>query len=95
MAEKKLYKNKNGNLSIENFVRLISSGEIQDFMKHHEVSKHSCPPFSLIPSDQMCFYWISCIKDCMSQVKEYKNHYQVGKVKYTKEDLDKLKEENV
>lgn len=85
--------NKNGNMSIKKWVALIHNGEINSWMSHHKVSEDVCPPKSLISTDVFCYYCVSCQKHCISQVKEFKNHYQVGKVKFMKEDLDKLKGE--
>ena len=93
MAEKKIYKNKHGNLSIEEWIALIHSGEIDTWMRNHNVDKMPCPPENFIASDVFCFYCVACQKQCLSQVKEYKTYYQAKGKKYMKDDLDKMKEE--
>lgn len=66
--------------------------KIDQFMRNFKTSENPCPPVDLIPNDVFCFYCVSCMKNCISQVKEYKTYYQVKGKKYTKVDLDKMKE---
>lgn len=93
MAEKKPYNNKNGNTSVEEWVRMIHNDEIDSYMRRFKTSIDSCPPLDLIANDVFCFHCCDCARDCVSQVKEYKDYYLVKKVKYYKKDLDNLKEE--
>lgn len=89
MSDKRKYlNNKNGNFSIEEFVRLIHNGKIDDYMRRFKSSEHKCPPKELITSESMCFYCVQCMRDCISQVKENKDSYTVKKVKYMKADLN-------
>lgn len=87
--EKQIYNNKNGNMTIEEWVKLIHSGEIDSWMRKHKTSTMPCPPEKLISNDVSCFYCCDCQRHCISQVKEYKTYYQVKGKKYMKEDLDK------
>lgn len=88
---KKIRTNPNGNLTIKELVIMIHNGSIDNYMRKHSLVKDGdkCPPYKLIASDQQCYYCVSCFRHCISQIKEYKNHYQVGKEKFIKEDLDK------
>lgn len=85
---KKVYVNKNGNMEIVDFVRLIHNGEYDSFIRGHRVSDQPCPPMKLIDSKQMCFYCFSCFEHCKKQIKENKDYYVVNKKKYMKSDLD-------
>lgn len=85
---KKIYKNKNGNMSVEDFVKMIHNDELDGHMRKFQTLKDPCPPYDLIDDSILCFYCVDCTKQCASKVKEYKNHYTVGKRKFLKEDLN-------
>ena len=88
MAEKKHYfNNKNGDLTVEEFLHLIHTDQLDSYMRSFKSSQHKCPPRELRASDQMCFFCIDDFKHCLSQVKEYKDHYKVKSKKYKKEDV--------
>ena len=88
---KKIRNNPNGNETVENWIRMIHTGEINTWMSKHTLKRggSKCPPFSLIPSDTQCTYCIMCQQTCIDQVKTYKDYYKVGKDKFVKSDLDK------
>ena len=76
-------------MEIFDFVKLIHKGEITDWMRKHKLNEHPCPPEKLLRGRPcVCMYCVDCTKYAMSKVKAYKNHYQVGKIKITKEELD-------
>lgn len=84
-----LFKNKNGEMSVEEFVKLIHTGEIDTWMRYHKLTTHKCPPEKLLRGrPETCFRCVSCQKYATSKVKEYKNYYQVGKERFLKEELD-------
>ena len=90
LAEKKLkdyYTNKNGNLSIEEFVKMIHAGEIDSWMRKHKTTHDPCPPIELI-GNPFCFHCVPCQRDCISKVKKYKDHYKVKNKKYYFKDLE-------
>jgi len=89
IAEKKIYNNKNGNMSVERFLQLLYSGEILEFRKRHKVSEDPCYPIEMIDSNQQCFRCEDCYRHCMKQVKEKKDHYVVKRKKYYFKDLVK------
>lgn len=88
MAEKKVYKNKNGNMTIEDFLKIKHSQGIREYYRGHRTNIHPCPPMELIDSHQQCFFCLDCFDYCESQVKEYKDYYKVRKKKYYKKDLE-------
>lgn len=90
----KVYKNKNGNMDVEDFIRLIHKGDkgFEQYMRDFKTTKHPCPPLKLISNNQQCFFCIDCLKYCKNQVKEYKNYYKVGSKKYPKEEFDEDRE---
>lgn len=85
---RKYYRNTNGNLSTEDFVKMIHQDKFTNWLRGHRLNTHSCPPKELISTEPMCTYCIQCFRECAKQVKEYKNHYTVRRKKYLKEDLD-------
>lgn len=85
---KKIRTNPNGNLAIEELVEMVHDGSITEYMKNFKLTTDKCPPYKLINSTQVCTYCTQCQFYCIDQVKECKNHYKVGKVKFMKEDLD-------
>lgn len=66
MAKKKIYKNKHGNLSVEEWILLIHSGEIGTWIRNRKVNKMPCPPENLISNNVVCFYCVVCQKQCLS-----------------------------
>lgn len=89
MAEKKVYKNKNGFLDLRDFIYLIHNREKLDkYMRGFTTLNDKCPPMQLISGNQQCFFCIACINYCKEQVKEYKTYYKVGKNKYNKEEIE-------
>ena len=86
--EKKVYKNKNGNMSTSDFISLIHNEKLDDYMRKFRTTDDKCPPMELIKSNQQCFFCIDCFKHCTNQVKEYKDYYKIKNKKYTKGELD-------
>lgn len=85
---KKIRKNKNGNMEVEEWIKMIHNNELDAFMRKHQVTKDPCPPYELIPLDTVCTYCTECQRQAAKEVKEFKNYYKVGKKKYKKEDLN-------
>ena len=83
---------KNGNMEVIDFVRLIHQGKIkEDYMRRFSTLKYPCPPEKLLRGRSMtCFRCVECQNYAISRVKEYKNHYAVGKDRFEKSDLDDL-----
>lgn len=88
MADKRIYKNKNGTMELIDFVKMIHEDILLDYMRKFRVSDNPCPPYELIDDSISCFYCMDCWKQCESKVKKYKNHYTIGKKKILKEELD-------
>ena len=86
---KKIYKNKNGNMSTKDFISLIHNDKLDGYMRKFTTLKDKCPPYELIDDSISCFYCVPCARHCESRVKIYKNHYSVGKVKFEKSEFDK------
>lgn len=86
-----IYKNINGEMSIEDMIKLKHKGEdeVNKFLKGFRVTKHPCPNSKLRPRGVKCFH---CILDCwipaLDEIKEYKNYYKVKNKKYMKEEFD-------
>lgn len=85
---KKIYRNKNGCLSVFDFIKLIHNGKLDEYMRKFSTLKDPCPPYSLIDDSISCFYCVSCTRQSESRVKEYKNHYTAGKEKFLKSELE-------
>lgn len=83
-----MYKNKNGNMEIEDFIKLIHNG-IDNYLKEYSPLNDMCPPVKLIDDKILCFYCGECWVNCLAQVKEYKDYYKVGNKKYPKNELSK------
>lgn len=75
-------------MDIKSFIQLIHMGKYDNWTRRHEVIKHPCPPYELIDDKIQCFYCFQCQEQCRSRIKEYKDHYRVGKTKYYKNDLE-------
>lgn len=93
MSKKKktgLFKNKNGNMDIIEFLNLIDKGEIDNYKKYKRLSLHKCPPTELIPIGQQCFYCMECINGCLDRVKNQKTGYKVGRKRYKHDEMDEL-----
>lgn len=85
----KIYKNRNGNIEINDFVKLIHTKEIDSWARGHRLNLHPCPPIKLLRGKSVnCTYCSKCISECAGKVKEYKSHYQIGNIKILKEELD-------
>ena len=93
IVTKKIRNNPNGNLEECEFIRMIHTGEIYEYLKKHNLMTYKCPPYKLISSDTQCTYCMNCFLHCIDSVKEKKDHYLVGKVKYMKKELEDIKEE--
>lgn len=79
-------------MDLKSFISLIHTGEIDQWMRKHNTIIHQCPPEKLLKGRECsCFYCVDCTKYAMSKVKETKTYYQVGKEKFTKEELDENK----
>lgn len=83
------YNNPNGEMSIEDMIKLKHDNKVEEFLKNFKVTKDPCPNKKLKPKNGSCFY---CILDCwipaLDKIKEYKNYYKVLGKKYNKEDFD-------
>ena len=85
---KKIRNNPNGNLTELELLQMLHNGTLDNYMRKHNLVRDSCPPYKLIANDQQCCYCVSCFNHCISQIKENKDHYKIGKVIYKKEELD-------
>lgn len=84
----KIYKNKNGNMDLIDFVMLVHTEKINQWMRDHRLNLHPCPPEKLLRGRECaCFYCVDCTKYAISKIKEYKSYYQIGKIKISKEEL--------
>lgn len=89
--DKKLFKNKNGNMTEIEWIRLIKDEKAFDtYMRKFNTTKSQCPPADML-SEGACFYCVECQTDCAKQVKEYKNHYSISNIKFPKGDVDESK----
>jgi len=90
-----IYKNSNGEMSIEDMIKLKHKGEdeVNKFLKGFRVTEHPCPNNKLRPRNVKCFH---CIANCwipaLDEIKEYKNYYKVKNKKYMKEELNENKQ---
>lgn len=87
---KKIYKNKNGNMELIDFIKLIHTNQLEDYMRKFSTLRVPCPPYELIDTNPNCFRCMDCFRNCISKVKEYKSHYQFGKIKFPKDELKKF-----
>ena len=78
---KKIYDNKNGCMGLLDFIKLIHSGEYDEWTRKHRVLDDQCPPYELINDKIQCFHCFECQEHCRGKVKEYKNYYAAGKKK--------------
>jgi len=81
-------KNRNGNMSMDEFLKLIHTNQTDNYMRKFSTLRDKCPPKELIDKDTICFYCCDDWRNCLSQVKESKDHYKVKNKKYMKDDLD-------
>lgn len=86
---KKIRNNPNGNLTELQLLQMMSSGDMDEYIRKHNLIRDKCPPYKLISSDTQCTYCVSCWMNVLSQVKELKDSYKIGNKKYAKSDLDK------
>ncbi len=93
---KKIRNNPNGNETVENWIRMIHTSEINMWMRKHTLKRcgSKCPPYSLIPSDTQCTYCQNCFYGAIDQVKIYKDYYKVGKNKFLKSELEEELDED-
>lgn len=87
---KKIRTNPNGNLTELELLKLVHSGDIDNYLRNHKLASGGgkCPPYNLISNNQQCCYCTQCFRYCIDQIKIYKDHYKIGKEKFTKEELD-------
>lgn len=85
-----VYKNKNGNMSVIEFLNLIDKDELDNYKRYKKLSLHKCPPKELIDIKQTCFYCIDCVNSCMDRVKIQKTGYKVGRKRYKYKDMPEL-----
>lgn len=87
MSKKTVFKNSNGNMSSEDWIRLVIDKEGFDlWMRGFRTNTHQCPPRELL-EDGLCFRCVDCQRSAASMVKEYKGHYSIQNIKYTKEEV--------
>lgn len=87
MSKKSVFKNRNGNMSDEDWIRLVVDEKALDlWMRKFRVNIHQCPPRDLV-EDGGCFRCVECQRGAASAVKIYKNHYSIQNIKYPKEDI--------
>lgn len=85
------YKNINGEMTIEEMIKIKHNNQIEDFMRSFSLLKSKCPNGKLKPKDGSCFYCVECLVYAFDEIKEYKTYYKVGKNKYPKEEIDEDK----
>lgn len=78
-------------MSVEDWIKLIHTGGMDEYMRHGKLHKDPCPPYELIDDSIACFYCENCKSQCVDRVKVQKDHYKVGKKKYLKGDFDEGK----
>lgn len=90
MAKKKRrhYKNPNGNMTIEDMIKIKHKGKIENFLRCFKLLKMPCPPKQLMASSIRCFFCVDCFKHAFSKIKELKTYYKVKDKKYPKEEFD-------
>lgn len=87
MSKKSVFKNSNGNMSDEDWIRLVVDVDAFDlWMRKFRTNTHQCPPKNLL-EDGACFRCVDCQRGAASAVKEYKKHYSIQNIKYTKEEI--------
>lgn len=87
MSKKSVFKNRNGNMSDEDWIRLVVDEKGLDlWMRKFRTNIHQCPPRDLV-EDGGCFRCVECQRGAASAVKTYKNHYSIQNIKYPKEDI--------
>jgi len=85
MAKKdRYYNNPNGEMAIEKMIDIKKQDMEDDFIRAFRTIEHSCPPLILRSSEIFCFECVPCWRHAFSQIKEYKNYYKVGKLKFDK-----------
>lgn len=86
MSKRSSYNNPNGEMSIEEMIRIKNNSELEQFMQNFRVTKNKCPNNTLKPKKVKCFRCIECFMGAFDSIKEYKNYYKIGKIKYPKEE---------
>lgn len=82
------YKNINGEMTIEEMIKIKHDNKIEDFMRSFSLLKNKCPNSKLKPKNGSCFYCIECLTYAFDEIKEFKTCYKIGKYKYLKEEID-------
>ncbi len=82
------YNNPNGNMEVKEMIKIKHDNKIKEYISNFNIIKNKCPNNKLKAKDIICFYCVDCIKYSFDNIKEFKNYYKVGKVKYLKEELD-------
>jgi len=88
LAKSEHKERKNGHMSENEFLKLIHTGKLDEYMRRFQVTKDKCPPHNMRDSNIMCYYCLDCFNYCTDQIKETKKEYIINKVKYKKEDFD-------
>lgn len=78
------YNNPNGEISIDEMIKIKNENNIEEFLKNFDVCSNPCPNKKLRPINGKCFYCIDCIQKAFDNIKEYKNYYKINNNKYSK-----------
>ena len=79
---RRIYQNKNGELTIEDVIKIKQNNQESEWMSKFRVSECKCPPIELRMSQ--CFYCSDCWTNTFKQVQEYKTYYKILGRKYDK-----------
>lgn len=76
------YSNLNGELSIEELIKIKEDGKEEEHISIFRVSKMPCVPEKLRDKDIFCFYCELCWENAFKQIKKTKKGYKVGNKTY-------------
>ena len=82
--DRKVHKNPNGELTIEDVITIKQNNQEKEWMTKFRVTECKCPPVVLRLSQ--CFYCSDCWTNTFEQIQEYKKYYKVLGKKYDKHE---------
>jgi hypothetical protein len=88
---KKTFKNKNGEFTMPELVKLKHNNKHEEFMRQFKTITHKCPPADMRMTQ--CFYCYDCWDAVFEMIHEHKDYYKVGKEIFYKNDLGDTYEE--
>lgn len=88
LAKDASYNNPNGEMTIEEMIKIKHDKKVEEFMRDFRTIKNKCPNKKLIPKKIACFKCVECLSGAFSKIRELKRGYKVGKKEYPKEEFN-------